>query len=527
MRRAVEQPSAQPELFAAPVRGWVEDVNLALADPTAALVLDNWFPLNETIRLRGGAAKVATVGSDPVLSFIPFVSGQTSRLFAATDAAVFDISGFDPDTAPTAEFSGMTSGRWSWLQTSTAAGEFILAFNGADDGRLYTGASDTWAAINAASSPAITGVATADVTHVWSYASRVWMVEGGTQSAWYLPAVNIAGAATEFFLGAVFREGGNLLFGFSWSADSGDGPTDRCVFVSETGEVVVYQGSDPESLASWGIVGRYSLGGAPIGTSVIRTGGDVLIATEAGLVPMSSVVSRTPEELSLAALSRPIWRSWQRAASTRVSGKPFMLARWNLEGMGLVGVPHRSETFVINLRTNAWARFTGWDVQALGVYGNAFYFADAAGSVFRGESGGADDGLPYTGRAQWMPSHMGQPGQTKVFTTARGTFRHLTDFVAKLSSETDYGRDFPTAPSAALIDASSEAIWDVGSWDVMKWDVSSLSEYRKTKRTRWRSINRSGVSFSPQVQVTSGSLLRPDVELIALEALTVTGRLDG
>ena len=63
----------------------------------------------------------------------------------------------------------------------------------------------------------------------------------------------LAGAATK---------GGKLLFGASWSIDAGDGIDDKCVFVTDLGELLIFTGSNPADAANWRQEGRYQIGAA-------------------------------------------------------------------------------------------------------------------------------------------------------------------------------------------------------------------------------------------------------------------------
>lgn len=510
---------ARPWSFPAPVRGWIDSENPAANPGGGAAVIENWYPLRATVRLRGGALRVAVVPS-AVRSLIPYRAGTTTRLFAATETAVHDITALNPAATPTAVFSGQTSGRWSHVQFSTPGGSFIVMANGANPMRYYDGA--TWAAITASSTPiAITGVDTATISHLWHHGSRVWGVQRGTLNAWYLATDSIGGAATQFSLGGVFKLGGALLFGAAWSSDSGDGMDDRCAFISTEGEVAVYQGTDPSDAETWSLVGRFTMG-RPIGTQPMQVAGDVIIATTDGLVPLSQVTTRDPAQLSLASISVNIEAAWLRASRTRDVAQPWPMATWHREGMGIVGVPHRRQAYVVNLQTGAWALWTGLDVQCLGLHNDLVYFGDGAGRVFLMEGAGADDGQPYVARLAFQDSDLGAPGGYKEVKQARATFRALAPFAPRLSAASDYRRGFVSPPSAAADDGDA-ALWDVALWDVARWDDGADSEARLTVTTLWRGIGVSGHAISPQVQVAVGSTRRPDAELVSFDLQFTVG----
>ena len=102
-------------------------------------------------------------------------------------------------------------------------------------------------------------------------------------SVWYLPVKSIGGAATEIDLGAVFRKGGSLMFGATWSLDSGSGLSMTCASSSRpTARLVVYQGTDPASSSTWALTGVYDIAPPLNKHAYFQAGGDLAILTDDG-----------------------------------------------------------------------------------------------------------------------------------------------------------------------------------------------------------------------------------------------------
>jgi hypothetical protein len=104
----------------------------------------------------------------------------------------------------------------------------------------------------------------------------------------------------------VFTLGGSLLFGASWSIESGNGLSEQCVFVTTEGEVAVYSGSDPASASTWTKTGVYRIGKPRGPKALVRAGGDLVIATDIGFIPLSVATQRDIAALSPSAISYPI-----------------------------------------------------------------------------------------------------------------------------------------------------------------------------------------------------------------------------
>jgi hypothetical protein len=511
-RRAVrlDARKAGTVTFTAPIKGLVTNQNLSNAPKEAAFRLDNWFPTQTGVRLRGGTALFATIGTGPVLSMWNYVSGNVEKLFAADAANIFDITApADPEVAPTAAIGSLTGGYWTFVQFETAGGDFLVGCNGADTPRQFDGT--TWTSSTMTGS----GLTTSNLSHVWAYKSRLYFIEDGTMKFWYLPVDSITGTATQFSLAGVFNKGGSLLFGATWSLDAGDGVDDLLVVVSTLGEVAVYQGSDPSS--DFQLVGVYQIS-VPLGKdATVKAGGDLLIATVEGIVPISVAVNKDASALSLSAVTRNIEPTWVAEVADRGS-LPWTMVKWPEKNMLVVGMPTpggavQPFSFVANLETGAWCCFTGanWDIRSQSVLEGVHYVGGATGKVYITESGGSDTGSNYTSTCVYHFSHLGRRGPVKSVNLARATFRATRAFEAKVSCSINYALALPSAPSSVA--DSTEDAWDEGVWDTAIWDASGSS----LVTAKWTAISKAGYVIAPQVQVTSGVTPRPDAELMSID----------
>jgi len=521
-RRSLRKAVSSSFTFQAPVRGVIMNEQLGNSKPGGARVLENFFPTATGARTRGGSRKVATIGTEPVRRLWTFKSGHVEEFFASDDTHIFNITTIaNPDIAPVAAVSGRSGGYYSTAQFGTAGGNYLYVVNGADDALLYDGL--TWKPINALSTPAFTGIATAALSFVWSFASRLFFVEKDSMSVWYLPVDSIGGAAAEFSLAGVFQEGGSVLSGGKWSLDAGDGLDDKCLFISTEGEVAVFQGTNPGSSADWQKVGVYKIT-PPMGPNgTMQAGGDFLVATKDGIVPISEAVNKDAAALSLSAVTRAIEPEWKRQVPLRAA-LPWEIMKWPANNMMVVSLPRTDDSiptlcFAANLQTGAWGFFTGWDARCMAQYAGDGYFGSGKGTIHRMEDGGSDDGLPYTCTYVALPDQMRSPGAHKIIHSARATVNSNIPFKPKISASMDYRIDLPAVPPS--VPDLSSSVWDVGLWDVALWDAGSVSEIS----TRWVSIGNSGYAVSPQIQITCGTNIRPATELIQLDVLFELGKV--
>lgn len=370
----------------------------------------------------------------------------------------------------------------------------------------------------------ITGVNTNVFSYVWSYKNRLFFIERDSFNVWYLPVDSISGAAEVFRMGAEFSEGGKLLIGSNWSLDtSGDGGlSEQCVFISDEGQVVAYQGLSPEPDQGWSRVGGYKIG-KPLGPLAwMRAGGDLLIDTDIGKIPLSQAVNRDLAALAPSAVSYPIETAWNSAVDAR-RGSNWCCTIWPEQQMVVVALPTTLNDpptcFIANARTGAWARFTGWDAKCLCVYDGRLFFGSEGGKVIEAYVTGLDEGAPFTAVCVPQFLDMGSSGARKISTIARAVIRGSNKVEDQVTVQSDYRVRLPSPPVAAPI--STDSVWGGAIWGQSQW--GGVAE--KDTQTDWRSAGASGYALAPALQITSGSIVPLDNELIRLEILYNVGEL--
>jgi hypothetical protein len=516
-RRVTAQSTAKPKNFPAPRRGWIRNENLAKSKPEGASLLDNWFPTTTGARVRRGKTKLATIGAGtPVGAIMAYVNGVTKKLFAANDTAIYDITApADPAVSPAASVSGLTSGEISYTMFANSGGNYLVVVNGHDSRQLYDGTSWT--------SPAITGP-TAALAHVWTFKQRQFFIELNTMNAWYLPVDAISGATTVLPLGGVFKLGGSLLFGATWSYGAGSGLNESCVFVTTEGEVAIYEGTDPSSAATWGLKGVYRIG-RPLGRrAILKGGGDLAIATDIGLIPLSQAIAVDVAAIGGQAVSAPIEAEWLIEVAQRRSQYFWSIEMWPTQQMAIVAMPTYGTLpaicFVANVRTGAWTRYTGWDTHCVGLYVDRLFFGSIDGKIYEAEVGGSDDGAIYTASYVGLFDELGSPGATKLACMARATFLTISTTAARLSISTDYVVNLPQAPSVGPIPTSPNN-WDQGQWNQAMWgDVVT-----KQREALWQSVAGQGCALAPAIQISIGGTAEPQIDLVEFDLTYEQGQI--
>lgn len=546
------QRRAQPISFPAPTGGWISNRNLAQPNgqdmSQGAEILENYFPTAAGAILRRGCAAYAQLGdgSGPATSLFKYVVGNNRRLFGATATTVYDITTIrgaynytlsaengallamspaanadtigENSTAGLEVWEGAAGGEWITVQFSTTGGTYLIGVNGSSEGFRFDGTD--FAGLDTASSAAITfptgsGLTSADLSYVWAYKNRLWFVEKESLNVWYLPVDSIGGTLVRLRLGGELNKGGSILIGATWSLEGGaqGGLSEQCIFISTEGEVAVFQGADPAQAATWSKVGVYQVG-TPLGKKgIIRAGGDLIVATSIGDIPLSKAVSLDFAAIAPAAVSSTIETAWTEAYQARGDGWHCIL--WPEGQMMIVSPPTTPGTspilFIANALTGAWCSFTNWQATCMEVFGGRLFFGSVEGRIYEAMVGGTDDGIPYTGSYMPMFSDGGSPSSLKAARIARVTTRSGAPINERVSCRFDFDKKLPPPPDVLAVPSGNE--WNNGIWDQSVWSV----EREAIITQRRHSVSGRGYRIAPTFQVTSGSTVPLDVEIISLD----------
>lgn len=474
-----------------PVGGW--DTREALADMPGenAVILDNWFPSTDKVTVRRGYTSYATGMSGSIESLIEYTPlTGSNKLFAANGGNIYDVT--STGAVGAAVVSGLSNNRWQHVQMGTSGGQFVIIFNGEDTPRTYNGT--TWA------NTTISGPTNANL--IWGnlHQSRLWVGEIGSLSAWYGAANAIGGSFTEFPLAGVFKQGGYIMAMGTWTRDAGSGQDDVAVFITSEGEAAVYEGTDPSAASTWSLVGVFRIG-RPIGRRcVIKAGGDLIIVTQDGFIPLTAALVRDRSQTEIVALSAQINKAVNDAVrdfGSNYGWQPFIYAKGT---QFIFNIPMANSTyaqFVFNTITGAPCRFTGINAVCWGSKGADAFFGGTDGVVYKYDDGNSDGGNNIEFDALQAFSYLGSPSRTKAFKRVEPIFQSDGNPNVAIELNTDFQIKTFTAVSAAS--ATTAALWGVAKWGVGVWG-SADQIYRG-----WRGIRGSGRSAAIRIRGASSS----------------------
>lgn len=448
----------------APVGGWNARDSLTAMGPADAVTLTNIFPMTTECRVRLGNTSWSTGIAGQVESLMVYSGGTTEKMFAAAGTSFYDVS--SAGAVGAAVVTGLSNARWKWTNIATSGGDFLYCANGVNTPYLYDGA--TWTAITGVSVPAITGVTTTTLDSPIVFKSRAWFVGANTLKTWYLPANSVGGAANAIDVSAVAQLGGYIVDHMGWTIDAGQGVDDYYVIVTSMGEIIVYQGSDPSSSTTWALRGVWRLG-HPVGKRCLfKLGGDVLLISQDGLLPLGAALQSSRVNPRVA-LTDKIQQAVSNSVGLYGANFGWQILYYARENMLIMNVPvtegASQEQYVMNTITKSWCNFTGWEANCWALYNDTPYFG-GSGVVKQAWNSNADAGSNINTIALQSFNNYGTANQ-KRFTMMQPLFRSNGSPAIYAGLNMDFMVDISTAN--LTFSAPTYGVWDSGLWDTALW----------------------------------------------------------
>lgn len=364
----------------APTGGWNTRDSLDEMDPRDATIMDNVIPQIGKVSLRPGyedflngvAADIGgTWQADEIETLFTLVVGSNEQFLCAMDGGIARI---DTGTAAEVKTRGSyTSDRWQYTtfaESVTNGNPQIYAVNGTDQPWKYDGTTHAdW-------TPTMTGGTDNNLVWIFSFKNRIYAGEAGSRNFWY-SGLGADTALTEFPLEGIRGAQGNILFMGAITRDTGSGPDDFAVFVTDQGQAIVYQGTNPGDSAAWSLVGVYKIP-LPINSrrAHCQLFGDIVIATELDYIFLNAALQQ-----SGAVLLSPskLTGAMKTAATLYGDNYGWEMLPFEAENILLSNIPKTTNSnynqHVFNLQTRAGARFTGWNFNTFAVYNGQLYAA--------------------------------------------------------------------------------------------------------------------------------------------------------
>ena len=460
-----------------------------------------WQYVNMTT--AGGNFVIACNGVDPTLIY----DGTAWAFMATTQTAVTISSITNTGTTAnvtTATAHNLITGNRISLSGGVPSdynGTYVITMTGTN---TFTYVMATTPASNATTVPTytitgITGINSNTFVNINLFKNRLYFCVNNSLSFWYLDVEAISGPATEFPLGAIFRNGGYLQAMGTWTLDAGYGVDDFAVYVTSMGEIAVYQGFDPSDPNNWAMKGLWQMGQTFSRRCFFKWGGDLLLLTQDGLVPLTSALQsdRLDPRINL---TDKIFYAVSLACSAYANNFGWQINYLAEANMLILSIPTSNgmEQFVMNTINKSWARFTGIQAYCFTVSGDQDMHFGGNGYVGLFFNGYSDNNTNIVATAQQAYNYFESRGQLKRFTLVRPIFQTDNGLPTVLCG---ISTDFETVPLTNQV-AFNPSIVNTGIWDSAKWDQKNWGGGLVTTKY-WQGVTGTGFSASINLNVAS------------------------
>jgi len=345
---------------------------------------------------------------------------------------------------------------------------------------------------------AITGVNSNKFIHVNLFKNRLYFTEEGSMRVWYLPVNSIAGQAEPLEFGSIARNGGFIQGMATWTIDAGQGADDYAVFVTSMGEVIVYNGTDPNDAATWALKGVWQLGYVFARRCFYKFSGDILLLTQDGLVPLASALqsSRLDPRVNL---TDKIYYAISQAATLYGINFGWQINYYASQNMLIINVPFNDgvQQFVMNTISKAWASFSSISAQCWELSNDQMYFG-SNGYVGHFWNAYSDNGNNINASVQQAYSYFDARGQLKRFTMIRPIFQTDNGTPSVLAG---INVDFDTQNSLGTVSFNAQNV-AIGSWDNAIWDESQWGGTLSITKS-WQGVTGLGYSGGVAMRIVS------------------------
>jgi hypothetical protein len=426
----------------------------------------------------GGHFMVAVNGDDAALlydgtNWISYASTATSQTISTiTRGGTGNLTA----TVTTASAHGLITGNQIVVAGASPAqynGTFIITRTGAS---TFTYTMATAPATDATTvgaytiNYAITGVNSNTFVHVNLFKNFLFFVQENSMEVWYLPVGQVAGAATKLDFGGIARMGGFIQAMGTWTIDAGQGADDYAVWVTNNGEAFVYNGTNPDAAETWALKGVWQLGQTFNRRCFLKWGGDLLLLTQDGLVPLASALqsSRLDPRVNL---TDKIYYEISQEASLYSTNFGWQINYFASENMLIINVPSGNgvRQFCMHTISKAWCSFSNINAKCWELSYDTMYFG-GNGFVGRFWDSYSDAGNNIIAEVQQAYSYFDSPGQQKRFTMIRPIFQTdngLPGILVGINTDFDAQNSLGAVSFNAV--SSTLGVWDSATWDEDVW----------------------------------------------------------
>jgi hypothetical protein len=315
-----------------------------------------------------------------------------------------------------------------------------------------------------------------------------------------------------FDFGPTLLHGGMVLGLANWTQDAGEGIDDRLVIIGSSGDLAVYEGTDPSSATAFGAVGTWYIGQPPVGRRCFTsTGGNVYVLTQFGVIPVAQLMQGGLDNIltsgtDLLVQLRKLQDTLNVDFQTLIDTPGWQLIE--LPSLALIQIARPGVSvsdhiqYVFQQHSLAWSRILDVPGFVWARRLSEIYAGTDDGRVLRVFDGSTDGedihgNGAYEIRARLTPSfqYFNAPAVRKRALMIRLQFLAKANPAYAVRMNVDFEINPITGtPSAG---GNTGSLWDVALWDVDVWSGGAVAF------GEWRSVTGLGYSLAPSIFISS------------------------
>jgi len=468
---AARNPVASSTSTPAPIGGMNTREPEASMQPIFATVLENFWPQERFVGIRGGAEDHRPVPG--VVRQLCGWNGATGReLWAFTDAGAYNVT--TAGAVAPALGQAFTNGDMVLTNYATSGGSFMVGVNGVDNYFHYR--SPTWTSIatfNVTNGTPAETIATNKFSFVAAHQRALFFIEKDSMNFYFLPVDSVSGDVRRFPLGGLFRSGGKLVAMGSWTFDGADGPDDMAVFITSEGQAAVYKGTDPNNASAWSLRGVFEIG-QPLGKTPLRKlGGDLLVLTSYGLTSLTKLLKegQTSSKTTLTDVIASYFQEVSQGVEASSDWRLIISPKLNLLMINVPGTAFRDrQQLAMNLVTGAWTVFKGWNSTCWELQNGQLY-SGIGSKVARMWTASGDFGQRIACYARCAWTYLSPRARTKQVNLIRFITRIGGQLNISAGLDTDFRISniyYPLNLTSYPISRFDTAVWGTATWGALE-----------------------------------------------------------
>jgi hypothetical protein len=256
------------------------------------------------------------------------------------------------------------------------------------------------------------------------------------------------------------------------------------VVISSEGDLLLYEGTDPNDASTFALNGRWYVGHVPDGRRFATPyGADMALVSERGLLLMTDILRGTdtmPQNEAAARINQLLQPDVRASIHTKY-WEIKMLTDVNILCINAPTLKlNTGYIWALDMTAFGASKMTNFPFSNIEMYEGQSYAADNAGRIWKlwtgSKDGAIDDATPGKEVEAYVQTAfvpLGEPFRWKRFILVRAGFRSLAPPAVKMALNGEWSFSQPLAAPTYIETGAS--LWDNDDWNYGIWSGSTLT----------------------------------------------------